>query len=285
MLGSPTVIADLAVTGPHAAVVGRGCGTWRPKGGQTMVARGGLPSCGRSGRQVFQLHPNGWRVAPGHIPKLELLGAEVPTGRAPNGEYTVAVSNLELRLPTADRAGARAQAPQVRAARAVRAAPWRYPGGRHTDGSDRCEPPAPRTGAAWWVSALAGASAAAATGCWCAGAWHAVAARTRRRTDCRGRVGIGYQDTREACGAALGAGAPRLSLCPPSWLSACPPGALGAPRSPTAPRSGAFPRKRGAAAGPPFGACAAARAPLNTATVLPMRVSTHQDHPIRRNVT
>ena len=27
-------------------------------------------------RQVFQLHPNGWHFAAGHVAKLELLGAD-----------------------------------------------------------------------------------------------------------------------------------------------------------------------------------------------------------------
>jgi len=59
---------------------------------------------------VFQLHPNGYRFAPGHTAKLEVLGTDNPYGRTPNGQYQVAVSNLELRLPVAERPGS---SPQV----------------------------------------------------------------------------------------------------------------------------------------------------------------------------
>lgn len=104
LLGSPTVIANLEVTGANAALNAR---LWDvgPEGTrQTLVARGIYrPETG--GRQVFQLHPNGWHFAPGHTPKLELIGADVPYSRAPNGQYSVNVSSLELRLPVADLPG------------------------------------------------------------------------------------------------------------------------------------------------------------------------------------
>lgn len=104
LLGSPTVIADLAVTGTNAALTAR---LWDVGPGgdqQTLVARQ-VYRPDASGRQVFQLHPNGWRFAPGHTPKLELIGTDSPYSRPPNGEYTVAVSALELRLPVADKPG------------------------------------------------------------------------------------------------------------------------------------------------------------------------------------
>ncbi|MEJ7789156.1 MAG: CocE/NonD family hydrolase [Thermoleophilaceae bacterium] len=109
LLGSPTVIADLTVTGVNAALATR---LWdvAPDGSrQTLVARS-LYRPNTSGRQVFQLHPNGYRFAPGHTAKLEVLGTDNPYGRTPNGQYQVAVSNLELRLPVAERPGS---SPQV----------------------------------------------------------------------------------------------------------------------------------------------------------------------------
>lgn len=60
---------------------------------------------------MFQLHPNGWRFAEGHLPKLELLpkdsgGAPLNSyGRASNGQQDVTVSDLELRLPVRERPG------------------------------------------------------------------------------------------------------------------------------------------------------------------------------------
>jgi len=104
LLGSPTVIADLEVAGVNAALAAR---LWDVGPGgrlQRLVARA-IYRPEASGRQVFQLHPNGWRFARGHTPKLELIGADVPYSRAPNGRYSLEVSALELRLPVADRPG------------------------------------------------------------------------------------------------------------------------------------------------------------------------------------
>src|SRR4029453_2125559 len=58
-----------------------------------------------STRQVFQLHPNGWHFAEGHIAKLELLPADQPYGRNSNGQAPVTVSNLQLRLPVLENPG------------------------------------------------------------------------------------------------------------------------------------------------------------------------------------
>ena len=48
---------------------------------------------------MWQLHPNGWRFAPGHSPKLELLGSDMPYARFANLPFLLSVSRLELRLP------------------------------------------------------------------------------------------------------------------------------------------------------------------------------------------
>ncbi len=99
LLGSPTVIADLAVTGAHAQIVAR---LWdvASDGMQTLVAHGVYrPRSDNRGPQVFQLHPNAWRFAAGHVPKLELLGQSAPYLRPSNGIFSVTVSTLELRLP------------------------------------------------------------------------------------------------------------------------------------------------------------------------------------------
>jgi len=64
-----------------------------------------------SGRQVFQLHPNGYRFAPGHVAKLQLLGRDAPYARPANEPFSVAVTNVELRLPVAERPGGQVLAP------------------------------------------------------------------------------------------------------------------------------------------------------------------------------
>ncbi len=103
LLGSPTVIADLQWSGNFPHVIGR---LWdvAPDGTQTLVARGVYRPVA-FGRQVFQLHPNGWKFAAGHQAKLELLGKDAPYSRASNGTFSVQVSNIDFRLPVADKPG------------------------------------------------------------------------------------------------------------------------------------------------------------------------------------
>jgi hypothetical protein len=118
LLGAPTVIATLTVTGPpadDAELAGR---LWdvAPDGMQTLVARALYRPGVASGQIVFQLNANGWHFDPGHIPKLELLGSDAPYGRPSNFPFTLGVSNLELRLPThepPDGGQIRAPAPPV----------------------------------------------------------------------------------------------------------------------------------------------------------------------------
>ena len=76
-----------------------------PDGTETLVARGLFrPDWNSYGkRQLFQLHPGGWRFAPGHVPKLQLLGRDAPYARASNGTFTITVSDLSLTLPTLER--------------------------------------------------------------------------------------------------------------------------------------------------------------------------------------
>ena len=105
-----------------------------PDGNQTLVARGLFRPTG-DGRQVFQLHPNGWHFAGGHVPKLELLGNDAPYGRMSNFPFRTTVSNLDVRLPTHDKPGATKQVvtpaapflpkgatPTAEAAKAIKAA-------------------------------------------------------------------------------------------------------------------------------------------------------------------
>ena len=109
LLGSPTVIADLTVTGTFPALAER---LWDvgPDGRQTLVARGLYRPSG-DGRVVFQLHPAAWHFAAGHVPKLELLARDAPYARPSNGTFAIAVSNLELRLPVHERPGGQVLAP------------------------------------------------------------------------------------------------------------------------------------------------------------------------------
>ena len=61
---------------------------------------------------TFQLHPGAWHFAAGHIPKLELLSQDAPYGRASNGQFTIAVSELTS-LPVHAVPGAPGTPPEV----------------------------------------------------------------------------------------------------------------------------------------------------------------------------
>src|SRR4030095_10445108 len=91
-----------------------------PNNTQSLVSHGFYrPRIGDSTVQVFQLPANGWQVAAGHTPKLELLGHGRTFGRPSNGTFTVTVTNLELRLPVLETPGGVVQTP----------APPVFPGG------------------------------------------------------------------------------------------------------------------------------------------------------------
>lgn len=101
LLGAPVVTADLNVTGEYAYIAARLLDVDPQANTKTLIARGAyrIDANAPNGRQTFQLHANGWHFAPGHHPRLELLGQDAPYLRASNGTFSIEVSNLELRLP------------------------------------------------------------------------------------------------------------------------------------------------------------------------------------------
>ncbi len=101
IMGSPTIVADILSPGPTSQLAARLLDVDPSTDMQTLIARGLYrPEINTSAtRQVFQLHPNGWKVAAGHVVKLELLPADQPYGRDSNGQAPITVSNLEIRLP------------------------------------------------------------------------------------------------------------------------------------------------------------------------------------------
>lgn len=107
LAGTPTVIADLTVNGANDALLSRLYDVDPDAGTAKLIARGVYRPTGTgSSRQVFQLSPQAYRVAPGHVVKLELLGEDQPfTGKA-TGQQPITVRNLELRLPTVESPGA-----------------------------------------------------------------------------------------------------------------------------------------------------------------------------------
>ena len=104
LLGSPTVIADLATTGTDSALAARLLDVL-PDGKERLVARGLLRPGSGADDLVFQLHPQGYRFGGGHTVKLELLAADAPYSRPSNAQTPIAVTDLELRLPVLEQPG------------------------------------------------------------------------------------------------------------------------------------------------------------------------------------
>ncbi len=111
MMGSATVIAKLTMPGDTSQVAARLLDVG-PDGQETLVARGiWRPAPGGPTKQVFQLYPNGWTFAEGHVPKLELLPADYNAGitggydQPSNGQQPITVKQLELRLPVLEKPG------------------------------------------------------------------------------------------------------------------------------------------------------------------------------------
>jgi hypothetical protein len=119
LAGSPTVIAEFSTPGANDQVAARlydvsegGTGT------QLLIGRQAYrplnPGEGFT-KQIFQLHPQAWKVNFGHVLKLELLTADSPYLRNSSSPHAVQVRNLELRVPTIDPPGSAegmVQAPQ-----------------------------------------------------------------------------------------------------------------------------------------------------------------------------
>jgi predicted acyl esterase len=104
LLGSPTIVADIATTNVDSELAARLLDVL-PNGEERLVARGLLrPGSGGNG-VVFQLHPQGYRFAGGDTAKLELLPSDSPYARPSNFQTPIAVSNLRLKLPVLEQPG------------------------------------------------------------------------------------------------------------------------------------------------------------------------------------
>ena len=104
LLGSPTIVADIATTNVDSELAARLLDVL-PNGEERLVARGLLrPGSGGTGT-VFQLHPQGYRFAGGDTAKLELLPSDAPYARPSNLQTPITVSNLRLKLPVLEQPG------------------------------------------------------------------------------------------------------------------------------------------------------------------------------------
>jgi hypothetical protein len=136
LMGLPTVEATVQISAEYAQLDSR---LWdlAPDGSRTLVSRGAYRlELAQSGKRVtFQLHGNGWRFAPGHVPQLELLGRDAPYLRPSNSQFTVTVSKVVVELPTLERPGANGSIKTALLARTrlkLKARPRRVSAGRRT---------------------------------------------------------------------------------------------------------------------------------------------------------
>jgi predicted acyl esterase len=164
LMGSPTVIANVESPSPNSEIAARLLDV-SPEGTESLVARGLYRPTGGDQEMVFQLHPQGYEFAAGHVAKLELLPADFPYGRFSNLQANVTVSNLELRLPVMQQPGSlgglvQRPAPKVIPAGYTLAAEYeadQNPGGGNGGGGGTTpKPPAPAPVTKIGVGSLAG---------------------------------------------------------------------------------------------------------------------------------
>jgi predicted acyl esterase len=104
LMGSPTITATVEAPSPNSEIAARLVDV-TPEGTETLIARGLYRPTGGSQEIVFQLHPQGYHLAAGHVAKLELLPSDFPYGRFSNLQTPITVSNLEMRLPVMEQPG------------------------------------------------------------------------------------------------------------------------------------------------------------------------------------
>ncbi|HXB17021.1 MAG TPA: acetylxylan esterase [Solirubrobacteraceae bacterium] len=117
LLGSSTVIAEISTPEPNDQLIARLYDENVAGGTEQLIGRQAYrplnPGEGFT-KQVFQLHPQAWKVEAGHALKVELMVADSTscTGLIPacyvrpsSSPHSIQVKNLELRVPTADAPG------------------------------------------------------------------------------------------------------------------------------------------------------------------------------------
>jgi hypothetical protein len=104
MIGSPLIQAKMVISGSFPVLTGRLFDV-APDGAQTLVARNVFRPADGARSLIWQLNANAWHFAAGHRPRIEILGRDVPYMRASNGQFSIALSNARITLPTHERRG------------------------------------------------------------------------------------------------------------------------------------------------------------------------------------
>ncbi len=106
--GSSTVIGEFSTPGENAQVIARLYDENISAGTEQLIGRAIYRPIGPGAgfvKQVFQLHPQAWNVAAGHVVKLELLSQDSTYARTSSTPQSIQVKNLELRVPTIEAPG------------------------------------------------------------------------------------------------------------------------------------------------------------------------------------
>jgi hypothetical protein len=106
--GSSTVIGEFSAPGANDQVIARLYDENVAASTEQLIGRAMLRPLNPGGgftKTEFQLHPQAWNVAAGHVVKLELLTADSTYARTSSSPHSVQVRNLELRVPTTDAPG------------------------------------------------------------------------------------------------------------------------------------------------------------------------------------
>src|SRR6201999_2890211 len=101
----PTIVANIEAPSPNSQIAARLVDV-APNNTETLVARRLYRPDGGSQQMVFQLHPQGYKFAEGHVAKVELLPNDYPYGRFSNLQTPITVNSFEMRLPVMDQPGA-----------------------------------------------------------------------------------------------------------------------------------------------------------------------------------
>jgi acetyl esterase/lipase len=119
--GASTVVGEFSTPAENDQIIARLYDVNEGAGGtQQLIGRAIYRPISPGGgfvRQVFQLHPQAWKIAGGHVLKLELLVQDSTYVRSSSSPASIQVKNLELRVPTIEPPGSDGglvQAPQVK---------------------------------------------------------------------------------------------------------------------------------------------------------------------------
>jgi dienelactone hydrolase len=107
--GASTVIGEFSTPAPNDQVIARLMDVNEAEGGtQQLVGRAIYRPINPGGgftKQVFQIYPQLWNVAAGHVLKLQLLIQDSTYARSSSSPASIQVKNLELRVPTIEKPG------------------------------------------------------------------------------------------------------------------------------------------------------------------------------------